>query len=337
MKSIAPHRGDAAPAKICVLFPGALGDFICFLPALETLARTAWVDLFARREFADLAPEGVVVGSLERSEISALFRPQSGDDREARRFFRGYGAVYSWFASGNREFVARLGALTAGRARVFPFRPARAAGHQADYYLGALHPRSASPAQPAVALRGDAIRWCEEFWARHSLQRRAVLVIAPGSGAREKNWPAEHFLGVIRWWHEATGGAVLLLVGPVEKERGGIEPLLGGCCIVASDLSLSQAAALLGRSAVYLGNDSGISHLAAAVGVRTIALFGASDHRQWAPRGKKVVIVRCGLDRSPCPETAIDRCSHHACLSELPAEEIISILAQLPEVVILTR
>lgn len=337
MKSIAPHPGDAAPAKICVIFPGALGDFICFLPALETLARTAWVDLFARGEFADLAPEGVVVGSLERSEISALFRPQSGADRVARRFFRGYDAVYSWFASGNREFVARLGALTAGRARVFPFRPARAAGHQADYYLGALHPRSASPAQPAVALRGDAIRWCEEFWARHSLQRRAVLVIAPGSGAREKNWPAEHFLGVIRWWHEATGGAVLLLVGPVEKERGGIEPLLGGCCIVASDLSLSQAAALLGRSAVYLGNDSGISHLAAAVGVRTIALFGASDHRQWAPRGKKVVIVRCGLDRSPCPETAIDRCSHHACLSELPAEEIISILAQLPEVVILTR
>ena len=107
------------------------------------------------------------------------FRPQSGDDREARRFFRGYGAVYSWFASGNREFVARLGALTAGRARVFPFRPARAAGHQADYYLGALHPRSASPAQPAVALRGDAIRWCEEFWARHSLQQASAFSATP--------------------------------------------------------------------------------------------------------------------------------------------------------------
>jgi ADP-heptose:LPS heptosyltransferase len=337
MKSIAPYRGDAAPAKICVIFPGALGDFICFLPALETLAQTAWVDLFSRREFADLAPDGVRVGSLERSEISALFRPQCGDDREARRFFRGYDAVYSWFASGNRDFAVRLDAVTAGRARVFPFRPARAAGHQADYYLRALRPRSASPAQPVVALRNDATRWCDDFWARHSLQRRAVLVIAPGSGTREKNWPAESFLAVIRWWHEMTGGAVLLLVGPVEKERGGIEPLLGGCCIVASDLSLSQAAALLSRSAVYLGNDSGVSHLAAAAGVRTIALFGPSDHRQWAPRGKKVVVVHRGLGCSPCPETTMKSCPHHACLSELAAEEIISILAQLPEVVILTR
>jgi ADP-heptose:LPS heptosyltransferase len=337
MKSIAPYRGDAAPAKICVIFPGALGDFICFLPALETLAQTAWVDLFSRREFADLAPDGVRVGSLERSEISALFRPQCGDDREARRFFRGYDAVYSWFASGNRDFAVRLDAVTAGRARVFPFRPARAAGHQADYYLSALRPRSASPAQPVVALRNDATRWCDDFWARHSLQRRAVLVIAPGSGTREKNWPAESFLAVIRWWHEMTGGAVLLLVGPVEKERGGIEPLLGGCCIVASDLSLSQAAALLSRSAVYLGNDSGVSHLAAAAGVRTIALFGPSDHRQWAPRGKKVVVVHRGLGCSPCPETTMKSCPHHACLSELAAEEIISILAQLPEVVILTR
>ena len=136
MKSIEAHRAAAAHPKICVIFPGALGDFICFLPALEMLAQTARVDLFARSEFAELAPDGVVVGSLERSEISELFRPQSGEAPESQRFFRGYDAVYSWLASGDSEFVLRLESITAGRAWVFPFRPPRgAAGHQADHYL----------------------------------------------------------------------------------------------------------------------------------------------------------------------------------------------------------
>ena len=336
MKSTEPHRARAAPQKIAVIFPGALGDFICFLPALEMLAETAGVDLFARSEFAEVAPDGVVVRSLECSEISELFRPQSEEDSGAQRFFRGYNAVYSWLASGDPEFVLRLELITGGRARVFPFRPDRTAGHQADYYLTCLQHPPAPAALPAVMLRHEALRWCEDFWVRQSFERQPILTIAPGSGAREKNWPAEYFLAVARWWREATGGVVLLLIGPVEKERGGIDPLRGHC-IVASDLNLSQAAALLNRSDVYLGNDSGISHLAAAIGVRTVALFGPSDDRQWAPRGEKVVVMRRNLGCSPCQDLTMRICLEHTCLGTLHPEEIIAILAQLPEIVILTR
>jgi ADP-heptose:LPS heptosyltransferase len=336
MKSSKPHAQDGLRPKICAMFPGALGDFICFLPALQSLERAASVDLLARSAFAEIVPDGIRVSSLERPEISGLFRGDPKPHDDTRGFLQAYDVVYSWFASGNQDFVARLNRITSARAHIFPFRPARADIHQADYYLSCLNDRADSAAQPRVALRSAAVGWRKEFWDENDLRRRAILTIAPGSGAREKNWPAEFFLTVTQWWRKETGGVVILLIGPIEEERGGVERLRSDC-IVASGLSLSQAAALLSGSDVYLGNDSGISHLAAALDVRTVVLFGPSNPRQWAPRGKKVILFRRGIGCSPCQERTMKSCPHRACLTELLPEEIISTLAQLPEVVTLTR
>lgn len=321
--------------RICVIFPGALGDFICFMPTLQLLGHKARVDLFARSEFAGLVADGVTVSSLERPEISGLFF-ESARSEDAQKFFRAYDAVHSWFASGNKRFVERLKAITDGRAHVFPFRLAGAEVHQADYYIGCLGDRSGEAPLPRVELRSEALHWRENFWLDRALVGRAILTIAPGSGTREKNWPEEFYRATAAWWREATGGAVIALIGPVEQERGGVERLRERC-LVASGLSLSRVAALLSRSDVYLGNDSGISHLAAALGVRTVALFGPTDPGRWAPRGKKVTVLRRGIDCSPCPESVMKRCPHRACLTEFPAREIISRLARLSDVVTLTR
>jgi hypothetical protein len=331
-------NGSARPKalqKVCAIFPGALGDFICFLPALQALGRNASVDLFARSEFAEIAPPGVTVGSLERPEISALFRREPSADDHAQKFFGRYDGLYSWLGSADQEFIWRLRAVTDGRALVFPFRPVRSDTHQAAYYLKCVNAPSDFSGDSVIALGAEATRWCEEFWDRYDLQGRAILTIAPGSGSREKNWPPEYFLRVAKWWRETTAGVVILLIGPVEQERGGYDSLRERC-VIASDLSLSQAAAMLSRSLVYLGNDSGISHLAAATGVRTLALFGPSDWRQWAPRGTRVTVLRRNLWCSPCQDPVMKSCPHHACLTELTPEEIISNLAQLPEVVTLT-
>jgi ADP-heptose:LPS heptosyltransferase len=331
MKAIEP----SSRSHVCVIFPGALGDFICFLPVLQALARANQVDLFARSEFADLTPEGVTVRTIEAFPITALFRGESPDDQETRRFFSAYDAVYSWFASGNHEFTRRLEARAGGVTRVFPFRPAQGERHQADYYLSCLGHQIDS-AEPLVMFRAEAMQWCEKFWSRHALHELAVLTIAPGSGAREKNWPGIFFQAVSQWWRKEIGGVVLLLIGPVEQARGGFEQLRSDC-IVVNDLSLSRATALLRRSDLYLGNDSGMSHLAAATGVRTVALFGPSDPLRWAPHGKKVTILRRHLDCSPCEDAMMKICPHRACLSEFFPEEIIEVLSRLPEVVTLTR
>ena len=336
MKSPSPRICEKAPAQVCAIFPGALGDFICFLPALQILRQAAPLDLYACSEFCELVPEGVTVRSLESPEIGALFQPESAEPASAMARWHSYDALYSWHGSGNPDVVRRLQKITAGRSRCFPFRPVEVTGHQADYYLSCVGGGKAVSVPGSIALREDAIRWRERFWAEHGLDGRPVLALAPGSGAREKNWPAESFLAVVEWWRRAAHGEALLLTGPVERERGGLGRLCARC-IDAGQLSLAQIAAVLARSLVYLGNDSGVSHLAGALGVRTVVFFGPSNPLQWAPRGGKVVVLRRGLDCSPCNDDLMKSCSHHGCLRKFAPREAIETLARLPELVTLTR
>jgi ADP-heptose:LPS heptosyltransferase len=335
MKSSSMNNAERAPAQICAIFPGALGDFICFLPTLRALQQSGRVDLYARAEFTELLSDEVAVGSLDSPEIGALFQSGSPHDRALKRL-ECYQAVYSWHGSGNPDVVRRLREITSARAHCFRFRPAEPSAHQADYYLGCVAADRLKSTNAEIHIRQDALYWCEAFWTAQGLHGRPVLALAPGSGAREKNWPAEFFVEIVSWWRCATGGAVLSLTGPVERERGGLQRL-SDCCIDAGVLSLSQLAAAVSRAQVYLGNYSGVSHLAGALGVRTVALFGPSDPLQWAPRGDKVTVLRRGIECSPCTDTIMKTCPHRACLGELSPREVSGIMARLPEVVILTR
>ncbi len=299
------------------------------------LQQARQVVLYARNEYRELVSGDVEVCSLESREISVLFQAEATPAQAQDNQWRSYDAVFSWHGSGNPDFVRKLQAATGGRAHCFSFRPAEPQRHQADYFLDCIGAQR--PAQAvSVSLNDNAIRWRDSFWAAHALHRGPVLSLAPGSGAREKNWQPEWFATIAAWWRKTTGGEVLLLLGPVERERGGLDRLLDDALDPGS-LSLGKVAAALARSAVYLGNDSGISHLAGAVGVRTVALFGPSDPRQWAPRGDKVLVLRRGLDCSPCSETIMKTCGHLACLRGFPPREVIAALARLPEVVTLTR
>ena len=336
MKQINHHSSNSVRSRICVLFPGALGDFICFLPALETLVRDADLDLFARSEFADIVRSGVSVRSLECHELSQLFVADGGEDQRLRNLFGVYRSVYSWLGSQQRDFVQRLESFSRGRTEIFPLRANDSETHQTDYYLSCIRRDDAVWREPAVGLRPEGTAWCADFWGRHGLHSRPVLVIAPGSGAREKNWPEAFFVEVVDWWREFVDGVAVLLAGPVEEERGGTERLRRSC-LVANDLTLAQAVALLGHCELYLGNDSGITHLAAAAGTRTVALFGPSNVRQWSPRGKRVTIMSRSIECSPCQISTMKSCPHRACLTELHPTDVIGVMAMLPEVVTLTR
>jgi ADP-heptose:LPS heptosyltransferase len=322
--------------RLCVLFPGALGDLICFLPALQILARDAAVDLFARTEFAGIVPASVRVRSLERYEISRLFAPNAVADERVGNFFCSYVAIHSWMGSRNSEFVRQLRSVTQGRSRIYPFHPTGMAMHQTDFFLSCLTEMLPVSCDPSIVPHPDALAWSERYWAQQSLRGRAVLVLAPGSGAREKNWPQTFYRTVADWWPGSTGGAVIVLHGPVEEARGEMN-LLQDDTVIARDLTLAQVAALIYRSDVYLGNDSGITHLAAAVGIRTVALFGPSDARRWAPRGKQVTIVSRQVQCSPCAPAVMKACPHRACLTGLSPAQVIDELSRLPAPATLTR
>ena len=327
---------DTHNRRVAVLFPGALGDFLCLLPALHALAEDAQVEIFAKTEFAEIVPRHIRVSTLERYEISRLFVAAGALEQRVRDFFAPYEYIYSWMGSRHEVFSGELGAVAPGRLQLFAFRATDPAMHQADYYLSCL--RLAQRTLPAVnvPLSPDALKWREEFSRRHRIEKKALLVIAPGSGAKEKNLPAVYFTTIGRWWRSRTGGQVIVVLGPVEEERGGFDPFCEAF-VVARHLNLAQVAALLAHCDLYVGNDSGITHLAAALGAPTAAIFGPSDPRFWAPRGARVTLLSLGVACSPCGMEVMKLCPHRQCLADFSPAKIIGELEKINEVATLTR
>ena len=307
--------------RALVVFPGALGDFVCFLPTLEVLVERRSIDLLARTEFSELVPARVKVGSLERFDIRHLFVSGGGSDEKVRSFFENYCCTYSWMGSRDLTFKQELQAATRGRVRIFHFHPRNSLMHQADYYLSCLRADSV-PGMPHISLMPDAKQWAEAYWAKHSLESKPVLAIAPGSGAREKNWPVVSFEAIARWWRERVDGSVITILGPVEDERGGYESLCNYGPAMRG-ITLGRLAATIARCGLYVGNDSGMSHIAAALGVPTATVFGPSSVNQWSPRGNTVLVLRHQVPCSPCPVSAIKNCHHRDCLAALTPEEVI--------------
>lgn len=115
------------------------------------------------------------------------------------------------------------------------------------------------------------------------------VAVHPGSGSGPKNWPLDRFLEVAE--RLSRGAPYLLCVGPAELERG-LGAGLAPSAVVARAWPVRVLGAALSRASVYVGNDSGVSHLAAAAGTPTLALFGPTDPSLWSPVGRVVRTLR---------------------------------------------
>ncbi len=309
-------------AKALAIFPGALGDFVCFLPALRALARGRAVELCARAEYGALAPAEVHAQSIERRELARLFVADA-DLREAAECFDKFEIVYSWSGAGDAVFRANFARAAGAKGRLFPFRPAASRRHITDYYLDCVG--APQGARPAVALRPEAVAWARGWLRAEGLEGERLLAVAPGSGAREKNWPREYFREVSEWWRRSCSGQVAVVLGPAEEDE---YAFWRAHAAVARGLSLARLAALLSLADVYLGNDSGVTHLAAAVGAETVALFGPSDPLGWAPRGARVKIVARSVECSPCERATMKICPHRKCLTGLAPGDVMALVQE---------
>lgn len=318
--------GMAREKKALVLFPGALGDFICFIPALETMRRSQEVDLLARSEYAGLLAPHLRFRSIECYPISRLFCGDAADEEPLRHFFAPYGYVYSWMGSKEPGFVSALRRVFAGELRCFPFRP-QARIHAVDYYLACVGGHYAFESMRRIlCLSPEVQKWARTFFAHHGLAERKVMVLAPGSGARQKNWPAVRHKELVKWWERQARGVVVTVLGPAEEENEEILQQFAAEPHVLRGLEVEKIAAVIGQCQLYVGNDSGLTHLAAALGVKTVAVFGPTDPTCWAPRGAHVKTVYLGVECSPCDVPTMKACAHRRCLTGLSSTVAASLV-----------
>ena len=244
--------------------PGGIGDCILSFPALEFLKSDyteVWIrsDVVPLVRFADCVL-GIASTGLDHLGISGVDATRALIEK-----LRSFDSIVSWYGANREEFRAHTRDLGLN----FEFLSALPAPgeheHAADFFLrqvggrGTAFPRIACPAGPI----GD------------------FAVIHPFSGGTRKNWPLERF-------RELAGRMGL----PVRWSAGPEEPL--DCALRFENLY--ELACWLATSRVYVGNDSGITHLAAAAGAPVVAIFGPTDPAVWAPRGEHVRAISGRLD-----------------------------------------
>jgi heptosyltransferase-2 len=132
----------------------------------------------------------------------------------------------------------------------------------------------------------------ERFWRAAGLPDTGVIAVHPGSGGPAKLWPLSGWQQVLAWAARQSLPC-LIVSGPAERQRVAAllqeAPAYHWPC--AEQLPLPQLAALLARCQVLVGHDSGITHLAAAVGTATLALFGPTDPLVWGPRSQQSCVL----------------------------------------------
>lgn len=151
-------------------------------------------------------------------------------------------------------------------------------------------------------LKAEARRWLAA-----EIGPRRIIVIHPGSGSPAKNWPAEKFAALARKIRAESDCEPLIIGGEAdEKAIALMRSLLPGFHFLVN-VALADVASVISVSAGYVGNDSGITHLAAALSIPVAALFGPTDPARWAPRGDNVSIIRSKApSRESLAEIGID-------------------------------
>jgi heptosyltransferase-2 len=161
--------------------------------------------------------------------------------------------------------------------------------------------------RPRLAVPPAEARRAAELLASRGVGRARLLGLAPGAAyGPAKCWPAERYAAAAAELLDRGLEAAVLLGGPGEAEAcAAVESGLAGRPVVnlAGRTGLGQALALLGRLELFLTNDSGLMHAAAALGTPTVAVFGSTNPVTTGPLGPRVRVVRRPADCSPCLRT----------------------------------
>lgn len=277
-----------------VIRSGGLGDFVLTLPLLAALrARGLYVRLLTRASYAALVSGSGLVHEAGDLEGAALYRPGRAPER-LRRWVEGSLLI---------GFGPDRDGLLAGVARACGAREMRL-----------LDPRPAAPPHVSLRMLRDAgLDPDPRVLAISLLARRGqgeqTLWLHPGSGSPAKNAPIDVFVACARAW----AGPVVVSLGEAEHgEHERYRAAFGAPAELASGLTLTELRRRLEReAAAFIGNDSGPSHLAAALGIPTAAIFTRTDPEIWRPVGARVRVVRDAARLEPgelaCPRTRARR------------------------------
>lgn len=267
--------------RVLLVRAGALGDLLLLRRAIYALRRAGHRVALLAPGSASAALEGTGLGELEeileweRPDVAELLAGRPGG--RLREALLECDRVVAFTRSPDL-----LSALREAGATVVAHDPAPPPGrHAADWLADAV--RDIVPfvpgLPPTIEAAADEVA---EAAAHAEALPRGFVAVMPGSGSPVKNWPPERYLALVG--RLSPGRPFLLVEGPADAAA--CAPLRRAPqAVVARSLPLRVLGALLSRAGLFVGNDSGVSHLAAAFGAPSLVLFGPTDSVRWRPLG----------------------------------------------------
>ncbi len=285
---------SADRGRILVIRGGAIGDFILTLPVLAALRSAfprAQCTVLGYPHVAELAVAAGLadaVKPLEGRNLALFFDRHSAEHLPPAEsaFFAGFDVILSYLYDPDRFFENNVRRASQAQFIAGPHRPDETAGqHATEVLLEPLQRLAIFDADPVPRLgrkkpRPPAAPPC--------------LAVHPGSGSPAKNWPLDRWQTLLTELAAQTPARLLLVGGEAEAER--VAQLADCWPAERRELALRRPltglADRLRECDAFLGHDSGITHLAAAVGLPGLALWGPSREAVWRPRSERFQVLR---------------------------------------------
>jgi heptosyltransferase III len=280
-----PSRG-----KILVIRGGAIGDFILTLPVLSALRRQfseAHIEVLGYPHIADLALLGGLVDqvrSIEGRSLAVFFARHADLSEELREYFASFAIIISYLYDPDQIFQANVARCSKAQFIAGPHRPDENLKlHACKVFLQPLERLAIFDADPVPRLPLNS-----------QVKTFDSLALHPGSGSERKNWPEKKWSELIAHLLKETNLNLLLIGGEAEASR--LERLSADLPSerfeLAKNLRLVDLAARLRSCHAFIGHDSGVSHLAAALNLRSLLLWSETIEEIWRPPNPRTKVIR---------------------------------------------
>lgn len=257
--------------SVLVLRPGALGDTILTLPLLQSAAEkhpSAEITFLGTRAYLDLAPKSVVSEAIDSPRWLWLFEDDPVPTRQDNRAWD-----HAYLVLSRPDFISRRLAA-AGTKVIRTVSPARV---DKAHVVESVHRGLGLPGPP----KRPALIHCAP-----QRPSRDVIWVHPGSGGPHKCAPLELIASYAQEERKKTGLPIAVTMGEADaflRDLHGWDKLVGLADVVYENPPLRDLCQKLGGAALFIGNDSGMSHLAAGLGVPSTVFFVSTDPVEWAP------------------------------------------------------
>ena len=320
---------------VIVIHPGALGDVLLALPAIRRLRlrhHRHELVLIARPSISRLLMGCHEIDqwiSFEDQDCVGLFSTIPCLSERLQSWLKRCESAVAWLEDKGGALSDTLEQCGVTKKRIqSPFSPTLMQPHQSYRFLESIgESPTALEVNQTLQIQNEIVEQARAYLESCAIPRgQPIVLVHPGSGSPCKCMSPEQMAFLIQGLRH-SGMYPLIVEGPADRDMvervfavGDVHP------VVLQGLDLPLLAGILTQVDLYVGHDSGVTHLAASLGVKTLAIFGPTDPCRWAPLGSHVTVAQ-GLPCTCQSWEAVGRCANRACL-DIPGDKVLQMAVE---------